>query len=186
MKKLFTLLCLFCISTSLARAQQFDRDIYIKQAAEGDITALTSSTEEELQNMFSNLNLITDLQQIANDANQVAGINIVGEYNIAEITQSGMDNFGIININGSDNHSHLTQTGFDLLSVINIQGYSNSLEVGQIGNDLQNYVEISGSGLDFNIEQNQGGATISQFGVGANPLIIERTGNVIPIIIRNN
>ena len=184
MKKVLFLLIIIIGSFFETFAQEIDEGIYINQVTEREYTALNATTEDDFFGFFSTIPFISELQQHAIDASQVAGIKITGNQNIAEISQFGSGNFGILHIDGDDNQAGLVQKGTGLLSVLNVTGNANNMHILQDGNALQNYIEVKGNGINFDVRQTNSGLVYTQS--GPIPITIERTGRRVPIIITNN
>ena len=184
MKKLILLL-LFCgLCAAGGHAQTAMDNIAIEQVSPAD-GANSTFTEEDLLDQYADLTGISNLQQRAADASQVAHIQMRGNSNRGDIFQSGTGNIGAITILGRFNESTLNQTGNDLLSLIHIEGRDNRLEVNQTGNNLGNLVQVLGAGIDMDITQNPAEFRYQQAGA-ANPITIASTAQNVPIIIRNN
>lgn len=181
MKKL-ALLCLIFALTIPARAQ-----VTIKQVVLNNVTGTGAIGEEELMNRFTNLTTISisELQQRAAEAVNIAKITTVGSGNTTNISQSGTGLLGVIHINGYDNNAiTLNQTGSNLLSLIDVRGNSNRLDMIQSGNNLGNLVEVEGSGILMELTQDESGFRYLQTGA-VNPISITSTSRYVPIIISN-
>lgn len=168
-----------------AQAQQSE-NIFLKQVSPGSSYWPQQVEGEGFFSSFSKLPFLSDLQQAAMDANQVARINMKGNNNVANLSQSGAANIGVINILGDDNTTDLNQSGTGLLSILRIRGNANTMDMDQIGTDLQNYVQLTGSAIDIDLVQNKNGVQLTQTGGNAVPLQIKRYGQSVPIIINNN
>ncbi len=187
MKKLLLALLLTGFTASVAAAQVSDAEVSVKQVSREYNDGPLITSEDDMYGVFTNSSIISGLQQLATDANQLARINAEGDENMARLTQTGTGNIGVINIRGSFNDASLNQDGSGLLSAINIKGSSNNLDVIQSGNELQNLILLEGSGLDYDILQNAAGVNLTQTGSGTSiPLSVKQTGRSVPIIIRNN
>ena len=143
------------------------------------------TSDEDIYGLFLNSPFLSSIQQLAVDASQIARINIKGNDNTAELTQSGVNNIGVIDITGDSNFASLAQRGNGLFSAVNIDGFSNKLDMSQTGDNLQNMILIEGTGLTFDIVQDASGIELTQTGSSI-PLQIQHTGSIIPIIIKNN
>lgn len=167
------------------QAQQSE-DIFLKQVSPSNSYGSQQITGDGFFSSFSKLPFLSDFQQAAMDANQVALINTEGNANVTKLTQSGTANIGIINVLGDENNTGLEQSGSGLLSIMNIRGNSNTMNMDQIGTDLQNYVQLTGSAIDIDLVQNKNGVQLTQTGGNSIPLMIKRNGSSVPIIINNN
>lgn len=179
MKKLALLSFVFALAIP-ARAQ-----VDIKQVVINNENGLGTIAGEELINRYSDLTSISNLQQLAADASNIAKITTVGNSNTTAIDQLGTGLIGVININGYNNNTvTLNQTGTNLLSLVDIRGNSNRLDMIQSGNNLGNLVEVEGSGMFMELTQNESGFQYLQGGA-VNPIMITSTSRYVPIIISN-
>lgn len=179
MKKLALFYLVFALTVP-ARAQ-----LDIKQVVINNEKSLATIAEDDLINRYSGLTTISNLQQLAADASNVAKITTAGNSNTTAINQSGSGLIGVINIDGYNNNIvTLNQTGNHLLSLVDIRGNSNRLDMIQSGNNLGNLVEVEGSGIFMELTQNESGFQYLQRGA-VNPIMITSTSRYVPIIIRN-
>ena len=185
MKKLLCFLAFWAFSLTGLQAQQSE-NIYLKQVSPSNSYAPQNISGEGFFSSFSQLPFLSDFQQAAMDANQVANINVDGSDNVTKLIQSGTANIGLINVLGDENSTSLNQAGTGLLSIMNIRGSSNTMNMDQVGNNLQNYVQLTGSAIDIDLVQNKSGIQLTQTGGNAIPLQIKRNGQSVPIIINNN
>lgn len=182
MKKLLLAILFFALGVHGLQAQK--SEINIEQVRPSGEQGNTFS-DEDLLDQYSGLTGISNLQQRAADANQVAHIQMRGNSNRADFFQSGTGNISAITILGTFNESTLNQTGNNLLSLIHIEGRDNRLKVNQTGNNLGNLVQVLGAGIYVDITQNPAGFHYRQSG-NANPITITSTARNVPVIIRNN
>lgn len=185
MEKIFSLLLLLIVTASGVEAQQYD-SVYLEQASQQDSYLPQIIEGDHFYSAYAKLPILSLLQQIAVDANQVAHIRTRGNYNQVTLSQNGTNNIAAMLIRGHYNITSLAQNGAGLLSVLNIRGNANNMEVNQTGQNLQNYIQVTGNGLEMDIRQNASGIRLTQTGgQNAVPLQIKTQGQQIPLIIRN-
>lgn len=185
MKYITLILNLLLAAVAISHAQGRSDDIHLRQVTRNFANGAVMTSDDAL-GIFSNSLFISGIQQLAMDANQVAQLYIQGNRNTARLSQSGSANIGILQVEGDFNNTRLSQNGSGLLSVIGVQGNYNQLDLEQSGSSLQNLILLKGSGINFDILQNNGGVQVTQTGGTSIPLRIRHSGNLLPIIIRNN
>jgi len=181
---LIIMIGVFCYGHADAQTNQNPGEAFIEQATFEHNDAVRQFTSDFVT-MFA---MDFDAFDGFGDDSNVAIVNMFGNSNRSDVSQSGWGNRALVNILGDRNSTGVEQRGNSNRLVLNLEGSDNEFEGVQLGSDNSLRIDLIGSAQNQSFSQigNNMSFHMIDNGNGSVPLLIEQRGNGASVIIENH